>query len=194
MRIAILSSENLFREGLLAIIKARTNIGVTAVEGPIRQAIKGGKLPSGSLLIIDLRDVPEGDLDFLEGVQAFGSVRTIFIVDGEVAKDFPLREAVSRSATADEFIRAVRSFAHKSEVREHGAPRRGRPRQETNSLPLAKRQYEIVEHMAAGMSNLQIADEMGIKEQTVKNVVTTIMKRLGCRNRHEVIGMLKKSR
>ena len=50
-------------------------------------------------------------------------------------------------------------------------------------LPLTARELEILEQVARGLRNREIADETGLTEQTVKNHMTSILRRLGVRNR-----------
>lgn len=48
---------------------------------------------------------------------------------------------------------------------------------------LTEREAQVVELVAAGRSNKQIARELGISEPTVKPHVSSILLKLGCGNR-----------
>jgi DNA-binding NarL/FixJ family response regulator len=50
-------------------------------------------------------------------------------------------------------------------------------------LPLTPRELEILEQVARGLRNREIADETDLTEQTVKNHMTSILRRLGVPNR-----------
>lgn len=52
--------------------------------------------------------------------------------------------------------------------------------------PISVRELEVMTLLARGLSNKQIAKELGIREQTVKNHVTRTMEKLGVHNRTEV--------
>ena len=52
---------------------------------------------------------------------------------------------------------------------------------------LTKQQKIIVELLAEGYNNAEIADELSISLKTVKNHVYLLLKRLGARNRTEVV-------
>lgn len=49
------------------------------------------------------------------------------------------------------------------------------------------RELEIISHVARGLENKEIAVELEIAEQTVKNHLSRVMKKLGLRNRQEVV-------
>jgi two-component system, NarL family, nitrate/nitrite response regulator NarL len=53
--------------------------------------------------------------------------------------------------------------------------------------PLTSREHEVLEHMAAGLSNRQIADVLGISAHTVKFHVSAILGKLGVASRSAAI-------
>ena len=53
--------------------------------------------------------------------------------------------------------------------------------------PLTSREHEVLEQMAAGLSNRQIADVLGISEHTVKFHVSAILGKLGVTSRSAAI-------
>lgn len=54
---------------------------------------------------------------------------------------------------------------------------------EGHYLPLSPREMEILEHVTLGMINKQIANKLGISQQTVKNHMTSILKKLNVKDR-----------
>jgi DNA-binding NarL/FixJ family response regulator len=55
--------------------------------------------------------------------------------------------------------------------------------QETKNTQLTQREGEILHYMAKGYLNKQIALTFGVSEQTVKNQVTSILRKLGAESR-----------
>jgi DNA-binding NarL/FixJ family response regulator len=53
--------------------------------------------------------------------------------------------------------------------------------------PLTSREHDVLEQMAAGLSNRQIADVLGISEHTVKFHVSAILGKLGVSSRSAAI-------
>ena len=49
--------------------------------------------------------------------------------------------------------------------------------------PLTPRQMEVLECVTRGMSNREIAFELGISHQTVKNHMTAVLRKLHCQDR-----------
>jgi DNA-binding NarL/FixJ family response regulator len=50
---------------------------------------------------------------------------------------------------------------------------------------LSKREEDILRRVARGMSNREVADDLGIQEKTVKHYMTSILEKLQVRNRVE---------
>lgn len=50
-------------------------------------------------------------------------------------------------------------------------------------IPLSRREHEILEHVTHGYSNKAIAHRLGISQQTVKNHMTSILKKLNVEDR-----------
>jgi DNA-binding NarL/FixJ family response regulator len=60
----------------------------------------------------------------------------------------------------------------------------------------ASREFEVLGLLCEGKTNREIAEDMGIGEQTIKNYVATLLRDLDCNNRARVIikvtqGMVK---
>lgn len=54
---------------------------------------------------------------------------------------------------------------------------------EEHYIPLSPRETEILEHVTHGLSNKEIANQLGISQQTVKNHMTSILNKLNVRDR-----------
>jgi DNA-binding NarL/FixJ family response regulator len=64
---------------------------------------------------------------------------------------------------------------------------------ETLMTPLSPRETEILKHIAEGNSNKRIARALGIGEQTIKNHITSIMRKLNANDRtHAVVLAMRK--
>ena len=54
---------------------------------------------------------------------------------------------------------------------------------EGHFIPLSPREMEILEHVTQGLINKEIANKLGISQQTVKNHMTSILKKLNVKDR-----------
>ena len=54
---------------------------------------------------------------------------------------------------------------------------------EGHYIPLSPREMQILEHVTLGMINKEIANKLGISQQTVKNHMTSILKKLNVKDR-----------
>jgi len=54
-------------------------------------------------------------------------------------------------------------------------------------IPLTPRELDVLRHVAAGMKNRAIAEELGLNEQTVKNHLSSVMHKLGVPNRTHAV-------
>ena len=64
-----------------------------------------------------------------------------------------------------------------------------RPQRDEGEEPLTRREIEVLEEMAAGMANKQIADDLGISSNTVKFHTSSIYQKLGVTNRAEAVAL-----
>ncbi|MBI4948259.1 response regulator transcription factor [Candidatus Berkelbacteria bacterium] len=51
---------------------------------------------------------------------------------------------------------------------------------------LTKRENEVGQLIALGLQNKHIASKLNLQEQSIKNLVSSIMRKLGCKNRVQI--------
>jgi DNA-binding NarL/FixJ family response regulator len=54
-------------------------------------------------------------------------------------------------------------------------------------MPLTERELGILKKVSSGMPNVQIAESLGISPQTVKNHVTSILRKLSVNDRTQAV-------
>ena len=137
--------------------------------------------PNAKVVLIDMEDDPEV---FLECVRA-GAV-------GYLLKD----------ASADDVISAVRSVAQGQAIcpAQLSMPLFRTVARQWTSVPssriklelgLTRRQQQLVPLIAQGLTNKEIASHLNLSEQTVKNHIHRILRRVGASDRLQVIDLTR---
>ncbi len=89
--------------------------------------------------------------------------------------EHPINESlVTHPILADQVLRQFQELSRQSETQPFISP-------------LTPREMEILEYIAQGLLNKQIATQLGISEQTIKNHVTSILRKLNANARTEAV-------
>ncbi|HTQ10201.1 MAG TPA: LuxR C-terminal-related transcriptional regulator [Fimbriimonadaceae bacterium] len=180
--VTICSRERLFRDGIEALFSANQFM-VASTHAECRDCIQAAKEQACNLMVLDLLGISNNDLQFVLGALAFGDFRCILISSHNRAPE-GFEAVVDRSQTADDLLGVARDL-----IGATAGPvsrGRGRPRMITAGFELSRREYEAGQLIAKGCTNEAIAREMDLKEQSVKNLVSTVIRKLRCENRVQV--------
>jgi len=107
---------------------------------------------------------------------------------GYLLKDAPVQrllEAIHIAAQGETFLQPSIAAKVVAELNRQSAP--SLPAQKGLTEPLSPREIGILRMIAQGYSNREIADELVITEGTVKNHVTSILGKLGVRDRTQAV-------
>ena len=209
IEVLIVEREAFFRRGLVACLDADPEISVvgsvgTAADG-YRQA--DDLTPNVALVGTTLPDAP-GLEAATEMRRRFPAMATVVVTDAEndeeffaairagaavyVGKDVPeetLIALIKRSATGEYVINeqflskpyvAARVLEQFRTTTEELAP--------TSAFaPLTDRELEILKKVSDGMTNAKIGQALGISPQTVKNHITSILRKLAVNDRTQAV-------
>ncbi len=196
-RILIADDHPLFREALRHVIDASfLSAEITEVRN-FADALQAAKAPGPfDLVFIDL--IMPGSPDALADLaqlRALIPATPILVVssrdDSEtVERVLALGVAafIAKSATKPEMERAIRSvlagdvYASKWAARGALPPPNGEPAE-----PLSPRQTAVLELLARGHSNRQIASDLNVEEFTVKAHISAILRKLHVKSRLEAV-------
>ncbi len=202
IRVLLVDDQALFREGLHTLLSIQADLEVVGEAGNGEEAVTAVATLRPDVVLMDLRmPVLDGvaatrrimenhpttrvivlttfdnDEDVFDGLRA-GAV-------GYLLKDVPsarLYEAIRATARGESFLQPSIAAKVVAEFARMGT-RPSAPPQSALVEPLSDRELEILQHMAAGASNREIANALYITEGTVKNHVTNILGKLGVRDR-----------
>ncbi len=199
IRVLIADDHLLFREGVRRLLDATPDIEVVGEAGTGDEAVRLVEELTPDVVLLDVVMPQQSGIEAARVLKRT-SPRTRVIVLTVHGNDEFLFEAIKAGAmgyllkdvTPDELIRAVRvvhqgegllapamaakvfrEFARTIEIRDLT----------TVLTPLTQREGEILQQVAAGLANKEIAHRLGISERTVKNHLSNIMEKLHVNSR-----------
>ncbi|CAN5399908.1 hypothetical protein BH11ARM2_BH11ARM2_11080 [soil metagenome] len=187
MRIALCCKEGLFSEALASLLDHEGSFDVVATETSTRALVSAAKEKRAHVLLIDGHQLTKDDVQFLLGARAFGDFAVALIHDeGDGIDEDAVDRSLDRNVGAEALFAALHELggnvkSSRPVVREGRKPYGSK---EDNAL--SRREYEVAQLVAKGMSNRRIAQTTGLREQSVKNLVSVVMRKLDCENRVQV--------
>lgn len=191
IRIMIVDDHPLVRAGISAIIGLQPDMEVTGEFDTAQPAISNIEEKRPDIVLMDLR------LPGLSGLEAIRSLHKSFpllrvIVLTTYEGDEDIHQALQAGASAyivkgmkhDRLLQAIRrAYSGKTYL----PPEVSRVVQDRPSDELSIREREVLLLMAEGMSNRDIAAELGIAEKTVKCHVGVILSIFGVKDRTNAV-------
>jgi DNA-binding NarL/FixJ family response regulator len=203
VRVLLVDDDDLMRAGLRSVLSSDETIEVVGEAGDGRVALEEIRTLRPDLVLMDIR-MPE-----LDGIAA---TREVLAVEPQVKvvvlttfeEDDYIFEALSAGASGfllkrtkpEELIAAIHTVADGDSLLSPSVTRRVIDRMATQPVvglsgarldELTPREREVLELVARGHSNREIADEFVIEESTVKTHVKRILMKLGLRDRVQAV-------
>ncbi|AIE85192.1 response regulator transcription factor [Fimbriimonas ginsengisoli] len=188
MRVALCSKEGLFGEALASLLDHQGSFQVVATEQSPKDLINAAKEYRAQVMVVDSFELDRNELQFLMGARAFGDFGIVLIVGEEEKAEFvevPVDRIVSRATGAPELFAALEELGGSVRLTSRPFVREVR-RTYGNGNDLTRREYEVAQLVAKGMSNRKISQVTGLREQSIKNLVSVVMRKLHCENRVQV--------
>ncbi len=204
IRVLLIEDNRLLREGITAMLNKQPDIRVEASTGNGDAFEKAKKInPQVVLLDLGLRSL--NSLHVVELIKKEYSEAMIVVMDlipvhNEVVEF--VRAGISgfilKDATIDDFVHTIRSVAEGkkvlppsltgslfSQIVEY-AVKSGKADLLMKSVKLTRREHDVVDLIARGMSNKEIATELSLAVHTVKSHVHNILDKLALHTRLEL--------
>lgn len=200
IRILLVDDHRIVREGLASMLSTQPDMCVVGEAGTGTEAIAQAICLLPDIILLDL-EMPDLDgVGVLERVRvelpnarviiltAYGTDERILDAVRAGAKGYLLK-----GAGLDEVLHAVRVAAEGGSLLEPKVAERLRDSMERIlrsgkvPTPLTERERDILTHIAHGLSNKAIGDELHLAERTVKFHATIIFQKLGVSNRAEAV-------
>ena len=201
IHVVIADDHTLFREGLAGIIGGSEEFEVVGQAGSMQEAVQLVRDLLPDIVLLDI-DMPGGGLEAARVIAEECPVTRIVILTSSEEDDHLMRALkigarayILKGVAARELIRILGAVAAGEsyvppmlaaslllEMREA----QSQQKQATSPLDeLTPREREILEGLAAGLSNKEIGEKLFLSEKTVKHYMTIILQKLQVRNRTE---------
>lgn len=198
MRVLLVDDHEVVRQGVKALIESTGEIQVVGEAGTVTEAVRRVGFDDPDVVVLDVR-LPDGS-----GVEACRDIRQRFpevkvlmltsfadedallasIVAG--ASGYVLKRIQGTELVAN-ILKVGRGESLLDPVMTEKLFRklRGDDPDDPRLATLSRQERVIVAHIADGLTNRQIAEEMFLAEKTVKNYVSNLLAKLGMQNRSQ---------
>ena len=203
IRVVLVDDQTLVRQGIRSLLELAGDVAIVAEAADGDEGIAVIRRERPDVVLLDLRMPKKGGVDVLRVLQATGALPPTIVLT-TFDDDEALLDAVKAGAkgyllkdvSLERLTDAIRVVADgESLIRPAITERvlRGLEhiRRDFDALsppdPLTRRELEILRLMAGGYSNREIAEALGTAEGTVKNHASSILSKLGVRDRTRAV-------
>jgi len=198
--VLIVDDHTVVRDGLNALLSAEMGMKVVGLAGDGEAAVEMAKELHPDVILMDLV-MPHKD-----GVQATLEIKKVFpeariLVLTSFSENHMVFSAIKAGAigylmkdtSSEELIQAIRDTYDNRPALGPDIARKlmldiqGQDEEIALENPLTEREVEIVQQMALGRTNQEIADDLVLSERTVRTHVTNILAKLGLSNRTQAV-------
>lgn len=201
IRVLLVDNQRLFRQSLSCMLKQDPNIRIVGEAGDGQEAFSLALEKKPQIILMDL------DLPKVDGVQATRlilerlpktKILILSVYDDNPHITMGLEAGavgyVLKDVDYHELLRIVKHYAQGSPVSSaflttsEAIQEKG---EGVNGLPLTRRELEVMDLLTCGLRSQEIADTLSISVETVKVHIQHIYRKLGVKNRVEMILSLK---
>ena len=205
IRVLVVDDHALFRRGLQMVLGHEVDIEVVGEAGDGAEAVVLASALLPDIVLMDVRMPRRSGIEACTAIKdVVPSARIVMLTISDDEAD--LYDAIKAGASGyllkeisiDEVAAAIRSVAGGQSLISPSMAskllaefatmmRRGDERQQVSAPRLTERELEVLKLVARGMNNRDIAKELFISENTVKNHIRNILEKLQLHSRMEAV-------
>lgn len=210
IQVFIISQQSLFRQGIEHSLSSVEDIEIAGITDISDKVLSTTDSVTPDVVLIDIAGSPDAGLALARRIKRRSPSIAVIILSPEPSDSqlFQVLKAqaaayLNKEINADELTDIIRRVAGgEHPINESLTTRPKVAEQVLNQFqeliwkseeeeafiaPLTARETDILKYMARGYLNKQIAVELGISEQTIKNHVTSILRKLNANARTEAV-------
>ncbi len=199
IKIVIVDDHPVVREGLASILSLQKDLDVVGAFASGREAVDALGELEADVVLLDL-EMPEMDgVETLELLRARDAevkviVFTVFDTDDHIlsAVQAGARGYLLKNAPRKEIFQAIRTVCKGGSMLQPLVASKLLRRVSGQAAAIAEltgRERQVLDVLAQGLQNKEIADALNISERTVKFHVSAILRKLGAGNRTEAVSI-----
>ena len=206
MTIGVLLADDqaMVRTGFRMILESEGDIGVVGEAASGEQALDSTRLLRPDVVLMDIQ-MPDGDgLEATRRITAYGELPSRVVILTTFERDEYVFEALQsgasgfllKNAPPEELLHAVRVVTAGEALLAPSVTRRiieqfarqpVRPELGERLDALTQRELEVLQLLASGKSNAELAAELFVTEGTIKTHVSSLLAKLGLRDRVQAV-------
>jgi DNA-binding NarL/FixJ family response regulator len=208
MRVLLVEDHPMFRDGLARMLESVEDVEIVAEAGTGEEAVQLAEQLKPTIVLMDL------NLPKMSGIEATKRIiqkqpnigiliLTMYDDDSSVfaAMRAGARGYLLKEANRNEIIRAIQAVGDGEAIFSPSIARRmmyyfeAKSKQaQVDVFPqLTEREREVLDHIARGENNADIASELGLNQKTVRNHVSNILSKLHASDRAQAIIMAREA-
>jgi two-component system, NarL family, response regulator DevR len=198
VRVLVTDDHEIVRRGLKSLLSAQDDIEVVGEANSGEEAVRRTGLDDPDVVLMDVRMPGESGIEACRDIVArFPETRVLMLTsyaDEEALLASIIAGAsgyVLKKVKGDDLVASIRKVAAGESLLDPAMVERLFERLRTGKVEdpllanLTDQERVLVQHLARGLTNRQIAEEMYLAEKTVKNYVSSILTKMGMSNRSE---------
>ncbi len=203
IRIVLVDDQTLVRSGIRSLLELAGDVTIVAEASDGEEGLAVIRRERPDVVLLDIRMPKKSGLDLLREMHAAGDLPPTILLttfdDDEALLDgvkAGARGYLLKDVSLEQLSEAIRAVAAggtliRPVVTERVMRGLEHVRRDCDALsppdPLTKREVEVLRLMAGGYSNREIADALGTAEGTVKNHASSVLSKLGVRDRTRAV-------
>ena len=205
IRVLIVDDQRLMRDGLRILIELEPDLDVVGEAGDGLEAISAYRDLTPDIVLMDVRMPNLNGVEATRRIKADWDDANILILttfdddeyifeglragaSGYLLKDVSGKELADAIRTISAGGTLIAPSVARKVISEFARLKPASPKNiEKMSDPLSEREQEILKILAQGHTNREIAEQLYLAEGTVKNYVTSILQKIGVRDRTQAV-------